>query len=47
MTGKEALGGACRPPQTPRLQLGLALIIDGGSGGGGTPHPAFPLAYMP
>jgi GT2 family glycosyltransferase len=36
------LGETCRPPQTPHHFLRRHLIIDGGSGGGGTPHPALP-----
>ena len=43
----EELGGACRPPQTPRHLYEASikaspLSSDGGSGGGGTPHPVLP-----
>ena len=41
---EEELGGAGRPPQTPRrdaLPEAAGAISDGGSGGGILPHPAF------
>ena len=52
----ERLGGACRPPQpcgkrAPRHLCEASIkaspsLFDGGSGGGGTPHPAFSLSLI-
>jgi hypothetical protein len=40
MMKKEALGGACRPPQTPRRDLAYTKFATGGLGGGApSPQP--------
>jgi GT2 family glycosyltransferase len=48
--GGKRLGETCRPPQTPRHDSASTTaspqIRDGGSGGGGTPHPALGTAVI-
>ena len=46
MKAREELGGACRPPQTPRRLLGRDSFSTGGLGGGGTSPPAFGLSLL-